>query len=115
MYTGPDAVDSEPVLADTLWSNNNNNNNSNYYYYYYYYNYNYDDVQILTFIRMWSGFEPEFIIDAQLPSFLGLDDHYPDADIPDWMMTDLGVLASKNLITVDEFRIALVYVLGRYY
>ena len=110
----------EPVLADTLWSNNNNNNssnsnnsnnnnnnNNN--------NNSNNNVQILTFIRMRSGFEPEFIIDAQLPSFLGLDGHYPDADIPDWMMTDLEVLASKNLITVDEFRMALVYVLGRYY
>ena len=35
---------------------------------------------------------------------LRLDDDYPDADIPDWVMTELGVLAAKGDVTVDEFR-----------
>ncbi len=37
----------------------------------------YDDVQVLTLIRMWSGFEPEFITDVQLMASLEFD--YPDA------------------------------------
>ena len=40
---------------------------------------------------------------------LGLD--YPNADIPDWMMTELGVLVAKSDVTVDEFMLALQYVL----
>lgn len=70
----------------------------------------YDDVQVLTLIRMWSGFDPEMITDEQLLSSLGLDDDYPDADIPDWMMTKLGVLVAKGDVTVDEFVLALQYV-----
>ena len=60
---------------------------------------------------MWSGFEPEMITDEQLLASLGLDDNYPNADIPDWVMTDLGVLAAKGDVTVDEFMLALQYVL----
>ena len=66
-------------------------------------------VRDLLAIRMWSGFEPESISDAQLLESLGLD--YPGADIPSWVMTELGPLAAKNLITIDEFRTALQYVL----
>ena len=71
----------------------------------------YDETQVLQLIRMWSGFEPEMITDEQLLSSLGLDGDYPDADIPDWMMTDLGVLVSKGDVTVGEFLLALQYVL----
>ena len=71
----------------------------------------YDDAQVLHLIRMWSGFEPEMITDEQLLASLGLDDDYPDADIPDWVMTDLGVLAAKGDVTVGEFMLALQYVL----
>ena len=60
-------------------------------------------------IRMWSGFEPESITDAQLLASLGLD--YPDVDIPNWVMTKLGVLIAKGDVTVDEFMLALQYVL----
>ena len=60
-------------------------------------------------IRMWSGFEPESISDAQLLASLGLD--YPGADIPSWVMTELGVLAAGGEVTVDEFKTALEYVL----
>ena len=74
----------------------------------------YDEAQVLTLIRMWSGFEPEMITDEQLLVSLGLDDDYPDADIPDWVMTDLGVLAAKGDVTVDEFMLALQYVLENY-
>ena len=63
----------------------------------------------LLAIRMWSGFEPESISDAQLLASLGLD--YPGADIPSWMMTELGPLVAKGEITVGEFRTALEYVL----
>ena len=61
-------------------------------------------------IRMWSGFEPESISDAQLLASLGLD--YPGADIPAWVMTELGPLVAKGGVTVDEFKTALEYVLG---
>ena len=72
----------------------------------------YDDAQVLTFIRMWSGFESEMITDAQLLASLGLD--YPDADMPDWMMTELGVLVAKGDVTVGEFVLALQYVLENF-
>ena len=86
-----DAAD--PASSDTLWPDD------------------YDDVQVLTLIRMWSGFEPEMITDEQMLASLGLD--YPDADIPDWMMTELGVLVAKGDVTVGEFVVALTYVLER--
>ena len=40
-----------------------------------------------------------------------LDDDYPDADIPDWVMTKLGVLVAKGDVTAGEFMLALQYVL----
>ena len=88
-----DASDPEHVSPDMLWPDD------------------YDETQVLQLIRMWSGFEPEMITDEQLLSSLGLDGDYPDADIPDWMMTDLGVLVSKGDVTVGEFLLALQYVL----
>ena len=87
-----DAADPEPVPYDILGPDD------------------YDDTQILQIIRMWSGFESESITDAQLLELLGLDDHQ-GADIPDWMMTELGVLVAKGTVTVDEFLVALQYVL----
>ena len=45
---------------------------------------------------------------------LGLDDDYPDADIPDWVMTEQGVLAVKGDVTVGEFMLALQYVLENF-
>ena len=70
-----------------------------------------DEAQALSLIRMWSGFESEMITDEQLLTSLGLDDDYPDADIPDWVMTELGVLVARGDVTVDEFMLALQYVL----
>ena len=70
----------------------------------------YDEAQVLMFIRTWSGFESEMIADEQLIEFLGLDG-YLGADLPDWMMTDLGVLATKGNVIVDEFVSTLQYVL----
>ena len=67
------------------------------------------DGSSLQAIRMWSGFEPESITDAELLEALGLD--YPGADVPDWVMTELGVLVVMNLVTVDEFKTALEYVM----
>ena len=86
-----DATDPEPVSTDTLGPDE------------------YDGAQVLMSIRMWSGFASESITDAELLESLNLD--YPDADIPDWMMTDLGVLVAKGDVTVDEFVLALQYVL----
>ena len=63
----------------------------------------------LLAIRMWSGFEPESIPDAQLLASLGLD--YPGADIPSWVMTELGVLVSNGEVTVEQFKTAMEYVL----
>ena len=65
----------------------------------------------LLAIRMWSGFEPESITDAQLLASLNLD--YPGADIPSWVMTELGPLVVKGGVTVGEFKTALEYVLGQ--
>ena len=63
----------------------------------------------LLAIRMWSGFEPESITDAQLLAPLGLD--YPGMDIPGWVMTELGPLVAKGDVTVGQFKMALAYVL----
>ena len=87
-----DAADPEPVPSDTLWPDD------------------YDDAQVLHIIRMWSGFESEMITDTQMLELLGLED-YQDVDLPDWMMTQLGVLVAKGDVTVDEFVLALQYVL----
>ena len=85
-----DAAD--PASSDTLWPDD------------------YDDAQVLTLIRMWSGFESELITDTQLLELLGLED-YQDVDLPDWMMAELGVLVAKGDVTVDEFMLALQYML----
>ena len=86
-------ADPEPVPRDTPWPDDYD-----------------DDAQVLTLIRMWSGFEPESITDAQLIDLLGLED-YRGADLPNWMMTELGVLVARDAVTVDEFMLALQYVL----
>ena len=86
------AADPEPILSDTLWPDD------------------YDEAQVLHTIRMWSGFEPELITDTQMLELLGLED-YQDVDLPDWMMTELGVLVAKGDVTVDEFMLALQYML----
>ena len=88
-----DAADPEPVPADALWPADD-----------------YDEAQVLTLIRMWSGFESEMITDTQLLELLGLEG-YQDVDLPDWMMTQLGVLVARGDVTVDEFMLALQYVL----
>ena len=82
-----------PVSSDVLWPADD-----------------YDEAQVLTLVRMWSGFESEMITDTQLLELLGLEG-YQDADLPDWMMTQLGVLVSKGDVTVEEFVVALQYVL----
>ena len=87
-----DVVDPEPVSSDMLWPDD------------------YDEAQVLHIIRMWSGFESEFITDTQLLELLGLED-YQGADLPDWMMTELGVLVARDAVTVDEFMLVLQYVL----
>ena len=88
-----DAADPEPVPADALWPADD-----------------YDEAQVLTLIRMWSGFESEMITDTQLLELLGLEG-YRDVDLPDWMMTQLGVLVARGDVTVGEFVLALQYVL----
>ena len=87
-----DAADPEPISSDTLRSDD------------------YDEAQVLHIIRMWSGFESEFITDTQLLELLGLED-YQDVDLPDWMMTELGVLVAKGDVTVGQFMLALQYML----
>ena len=59
------------------------------------------------------GFESEMITDTQLLELLGLEG-YQDVDLPDWMMTELGVLVAKGDVTVDEFVLALQYVLENF-
>ena len=87
------AANPEPVPADALWPAGD-----------------YDEAQALTLVRMWSGFESEMITDTQLLELLGLEG-YQDVDLPDWMMTELGVLVARGDVTVDEFMLALQYVL----
>ena len=87
-----DAVDSEYTSSDTPWPDD------------------YDDAQVLTLIRMWSGFESEMITDTQLLELLGLEG-YRGVDLQDWMMTELGVLVARGDVTVGEFVLALQYVL----
>ena len=86
-------VNPEPVPSDVLWPADD-----------------YDEAQVLTLIRMWSGFESEMITDTQLLELLGLEG-YRGVDLPDWMMTELGVLVAKGDVTVGEFVLALQYVL----
>ena len=57
-----------------------------------------------------SRFEPESMTDAQLLAPLGPD--YLGADIPEWVMTKVGVLTAKGDITAGEFKTALECVLG---
>ena len=64
----------------------------------------------LLVLRMWSGFESEVADDGQLLDVMGLT--HMGADIPAWVMTDLAPLVVKGLITLDEFRVALEYVMG---
>ena len=72
--------------------------------------FNHNSTQTLSLIRMWSGFASEFITGAELLESMGLD-NYPVVHIPDWVMTELGALVSNNDATVEEFKIALVYML----
>ncbi len=61
-------------------------------------------------IRMWSGFEPGSVTDAQLLDALNLGH---GREIPDWVMTHLGILFSEDRITLEEFTTALSYVLEK--
>ncbi len=70
----------------------------------------FDYDRALLVLRMWSGFESEIADDGQLLAVMGLS--YLGADIPAWVMTDLAPLVVKELITLDEFRVALEYVMG---
>ena len=93
----PDAEPVEPESLAESWSRDGDSSSSS------------SEGGMLA-IRMWSGFEPESITYAELLHVLGLTG-YRDADIPRWVMTELGPLASKNLITVEQFRTALQYVI----
>ena len=90
-------ADPEPTIADTLLPNDDDDDDNS-------------NAQTLHIIRMWSGFELELLTDAQLIDALGLTD-YAEPDLPNWMITNLGVLAANGEITVDEFVTALKYVL----
>ena len=58
----------------------------------------YDEAQILHLVRMWSGFESEMITDEHILASLGLDDNYPDADMPNWMMTELECWSQRVML-----------------
>ncbi len=70
----------------------------------------FDYDRALLVLRMWSGFESEIADDNQLLAVMGLT--HMGTDIPAWVMTDLAPLVVKGLITLDEFRVALEYVMG---
>ena len=70
----------------------------------------FDYDRALFVLRMWSGFESEIADDNQLLTVMGLT--HMGTDIPAWVMTDLAPLVVKELITLDEFRVALEYVMG---
>ena len=67
----------------------------------------------LSTIRMWSGLELEPATDAQLLASLDLD--YPGAEIPNWMMANLGPMVARGDVTAGEFVAALKYVLDAIY
>ena len=69
----------------------------------------FDYDRALLVLRMWSGFESEIADDNQLLAVMGLT--HMGTDIPAWVMTDLAPLVVKELITLDEFRVALEYVM----
>ena len=62
---------------------------------------------------MWSGLELEPATDAQLLASLDLD--YPGAEIPNWMMANLGPMVARGDVTAGEFVAALKYVLDAIY
>ena len=64
----------------------------------------------LPAIRAWAGFEPEPVTDARLSASLGLD--YPEMDVPNWVMANLGPLVAKGDVTAGEFRTAPGYAMG---
>ncbi len=64
----------------------------------------------MSVLRAWSGFESEVADDGQLLDAMGLS--HMGEDIPAWVMTDLAPLVIKKQITLDEFRVALEYVMG---
>ena len=68
-----------------------------------------DPDAVKTMIRIWSGFEAGSVTDAQLLEALGLEH---DGDVPGWVMTELGALLSQDRITLDEFIVAISYVLA---
>ena len=68
-----------------------------------------DHGRALYVLRAWSGFESEVADDGQLLDVMGLS--HLGADIPAWVMTDLAPLVVKERITMDEFRVALEYVM----
>ena len=65
------------------------------------------EAYVLHVVRMWSGFASESITDAELLTLLELDNQ----NIPNWMMTELGVFVSNGDVTVKAFMTALTYVL----
>ena len=69
----------------------------------------FDYDRALFVLRMWSGFESEIADDNQLLTVMGLT--HMGTDIPAWVMTDLAPLVVKELITIDEFRVALEHVM----
>ena len=61
-------------------------------------------------LRMWTGFGPATIGDAELIAALGLD--YPNAEIPPWVKTGLAPLVVEDRVTIEMFTTALEHVLG---
>ena len=67
------------------------------------------EAEMLQAIRMWAGFDSTPATDTELLEALNLPQ---DGEIPSWVKPNLGRMAALGYITVDEFVMAMSYLLG---
>ena len=67
------------------------------------------EAEMLQTIRMWAGFDSTPATDAELLEALDLSQ---DGEIPSWVKPNLGRMVSLGHITVDEFVMAVSYLIG---
>ena len=67
------------------------------------------EAEMLQTIRMWAGFDSTPATDTELLEALSLPQ---DGEIPSWVKPNLGRMVALGYITVDEFVMAVSYLLG---
>ena len=67
------------------------------------------EAEMLQTIRMWAGFDSTPATDTELLEALNLPQ---DGEIPSWVKPNLGRMVSLGHITVDEFVMAVSYLIG---